>query len=42
MIETTTVEAATNGASVGITSGAVCGFTAITTAATSPTAPARD
>ena len=39
MIETTTVAAPTNGASAGITSGAICGFTATTTAATSPSAP---
>ena len=37
MMETTTVAGPTNGASVGITSGAVCGLTATTTAATSPT-----
>ncbi len=40
MIETTTVEAPTNGASAGITSGAICGLTAITIADASPTASA--
>ncbi len=41
MIESTTVEAPTNGASPGITAGAVCGLTASTMADTSPTASAE-
>src|SRR5215475_1700568 len=39
MMETTTVVGPKNGVSTGITSGALCGLTAITTAAASPTAP---
>ncbi len=39
MIETTTVLASMSAARSGSASGAVCGFTAITSAATSPTSP---
>ena len=39
MIETTTVLASISGASGGSASGAVCGFTAITSAATLPMSP---
>ena len=39
MIETTTVLRSTSAASSGSASGAVCGFTAITSAATWPTSP---